>query len=203
MGGLYWIYWKINDPQNALTRSIDKALNIAEKANNLNSKALEAEDMWFSKPMYSVALAGYMKANGLTEITDAARTYAMTEAKRGTYNDLNAVSKWATSLGKGSKLGRFLSSTVYPFKKVPANVMVRTVEYSPLGYLPACIWYAAVNMMRSDYCMVARKHGVDKPEFYADMAQAFLLDKDAGEPEEKIAAYYHCVANANKNANDM
>ena len=128
-------YWKINDPQNALTRGIDKALNIAEKANNLNSKALEVEDMWFSKPMYSVALAGYMKANGLTEITDAARTYAMSEAKRGTYNDLNAVSKWATSLGKGSKLGRFLSSTIYPFKKVPANVMVRTVEYSPLGYL--------------------------------------------------------------------
>ena len=128
-------YWKINDPQNALTRGIDKALNIAEKTNNLNSKALEVEDMWFSKPMYSVALAGYMKANGLTEITDAARTYAMSEAKKGTYNDLNAVSKWATSLGKGSKLGRFLSNTVYPFKKVPANVMVRTVEYSPLGYL--------------------------------------------------------------------
>lgn len=61
-------------------------------------------------------------------------------------------------------------------------------------YLPACIWFAAVNMMRSDYCMVARKHGVDKPEFYADMAQAFLFDKDAGEPEEKISAYYHCVA---------
>ena len=128
-------YWKINDPQNALTRGIDKALNIAEKANDLNSRALEVEDMWFSKPMYSVALAGYMKANGLTEITDAARTYAMSEAKRGTYNDLNAVSKWATSLGKGSKLGRFLSGTIYPFKKVPANVMVRTVEYSPLGYL--------------------------------------------------------------------
>lgn len=61
-------------------------------------------------------------------------------------------------------------------------------------YLPACIWFAAVNMMRSDYCMVARKHGVDKPEFYADMAQAFLFDKDAGEPEEKIAAYYRCIA---------
>lgn len=65
-------------------------------------------------------------------------------------------------------------------------------------YLPACIWFAAVNMMRSDYCMVARKHGVDKPEFYADMAQAFLFDKDAGEPEEKISAYYHCVAGKEK-----
>lgn len=148
-------YWKINDPQNALTRSIDKALNIAEKANNLNSKVLEAEDMWFSKPMYSVALAGYMKANGLTEITDAARTYAMTEAKRGTYNDLNAVSKWATSLGKGSKLGRFLSSTVYPFKKVPANVMVRTVEYSPLGYLKGA--WDLIQMQKGNTDITASK----------------------------------------------
>lgn len=148
-------YWKINDPQNALTRGIDKALNIAEKANNLNSKALEVEDMWFSKPMYSVALAGYMKANGLTEITDAARTYAMTEAKKGTYNDLNAVSKWATSLGKGSKLGRFLSNTVYPFKKVPANVMVRTVEYSPLGYLKGA--WDLVQMQKGNPDITAAK----------------------------------------------
>lgn len=148
-------YWKINDPQNALTRGIDKALNIAEKANNLNSKALEVEDMWFSKPMYSVALAGYMKANGLTEITDAARTYAMTEAKKGTYNDLNAVSKWATSLGKGSKLGRFLSSTVYPFKKVPANVMVRTVEYSPLGYLKGA--WDLIQMQKGNTDITAAK----------------------------------------------
>ena len=65
-------------------------------------------------------------------------------------------------------------------------------------YLPACIWFAAVNMMRSDYCMVARKYGVDRPEFYADMAQAFLFDKDAGEPEEKIGAYYRCVAKGEK-----
>lgn len=61
-------------------------------------------------------------------------------------------------------------------------------------YLPGCIWFAAMNMMRSDYCLVARKYGVDRPEFYADMAQAFLFDKDAGEPEEKISAYYHCIA---------
>lgn len=148
-------YWKINDPQNALTRSIDKALNIAEKANNLNSKVLQAEDMWFSKPMYSVALAGYMKANGLTEITDAARTYAITEAKRGTYNDLNAVSKWATSLGKGSKLGRFLSNTIYPFKKVPANVMVRTVEYSPLGYLKGA--WDLIQMQKGNTDITASK----------------------------------------------
>ena len=148
-------YWKINDPQNALTRGLDKALRVAEKANEFNSRALEVEDMWFSKPMYSVALAGYMKANGLTEITDAARTYAMSEAKRGTYNDLNAVSKWATSLGKGSKLGRFISGTIYPFKKVPANVMVRTVEYSPLGYLKGA--WDLVQMQKGNTDITAAK----------------------------------------------
>lgn len=126
-------YWKINDPQSAVTKGIDKALGAAEKVADFNTKALEVEDMWFSKPMYATALASYMKANHLTDITDAARTYAMSEAKRGTYNDLNAVSKWASQFGNNSKVGRFLAGTIYPFKKVPANVMVRTLEYSPLG----------------------------------------------------------------------
>lgn len=141
-------YWKINDPQNALTRGMDKFLAGAEKIKNFNTKALEVEDVWFSKPMYTVALAGYMKANHMTEITDAARTYAMSEAKRGTYNDLNPVSKWASQIGNDSKIGRFLAGTIYPFKKVPANVMVRTVEYSPLGYIKGM--YDLIQMQRGN-----------------------------------------------------
>nr|DAD86166.1 MAG TPA: nuclease [Myoviridae sp. ctxZR60] len=141
-------YWKINDPQNALTRGMDKFLAGAEKISDFNTKALEVEDVWFSKPMYTAALAGYMKANHMTEITDAARTYAMSEAKRGTYNDMNAVSKWASQIGNDSKIGRFLAGTIYPFKKVPANVMVRTVEYSPLGYIKGM--YDLIQMQRGN-----------------------------------------------------
>lgn len=144
----YRRYWKINDPQNALARGVDQFLAKAEKLNDLNSNALEAEDMWFSKPMYTVSLASYMKANHLTEITDEARTYAMSEAKKGTYNDLNTVSKLATRFGNNSKIGRFLSGVIYPFKKVPANVMVRTVEYSPLGYVKGL--YDIVQMQRGN-----------------------------------------------------
>lgn len=55
------------------------------------------------------------------------------------------------------------------------------------------IWYAALNMMYSDYYSVAAKYGLDRPEFYADLAKAFLMDKDAGGPEEKMAGYYHGV----------
>lgn len=52
---------------------------------------------------------------------------------------------------------------------------------------------AAMNMVYSDYFSVAKKHGVNTVEFFADMTDAFLDDKDAGAPEEKISAYYHCV----------
>lgn len=51
-------------------------------------------------------------------------------------------------------------------------------------------WNTAMNMMYSDYCTVAAKHGVGTPEFYGDMAKAFLFDKDAKSPNAKMAAYY-------------
>ena len=55
----------------------------------------------------------------------------------------------------------------------------------------SCVWWAAMNMMYSDYYGVAAKYGLDRPEFYADLAKAFLMDKDAGGPESKMAGYYH------------
>ena len=54
-------------------------------------------------------------------------------------------------------------------------------------------FWACLNMMYSDYYSVAAKYGLDRPEFYADLAKAFLMDKDAGGPEEKMAGYYHGV----------
>mgnify|MGYP004459354619 CR=1 FL=1 len=40
-------------------------------------------------------------------------------------------------------------------------------------------FWAAMNMMYSDYCTVARSYSADNQNFYADMAVAFLRDKDA------------------------
>ena len=56
-----------------------------------------------------------------------------------------------------------------------------------------CIWHTAMNMMYSDYYSVAAKYGLDRPEFYADLAKAFLMDKDSGGAEEKMAGYYHGI----------
>lgn len=61
------------------------------------------------------------------------------------------------------------------------------------AHLDRDIWWAAMNMKYSDYYGVAKKYGLDRPEFYADLAKAFLMDKDAGGPEAKMAGYYHGV----------
>ena len=55
------------------------------------------------------------------------------------------------------------------------------------------IWFAALNMEYSDNFDVAQKYGLDRPEYYADLAKAFLFDEDGGGPEAKIAGYYHGV----------
>lgn len=55
-------------------------------------------------------------------------------------------------------------------------------------------WAAVMNMMYSDYYKAARKNNVDRPEFYADLASAFLDDKDA--PDDKAGRYYHSIAAA-------
>lgn len=62
---------------------------------------------------------------------------------------------------------------------------------------PWC-WWAAMCMMYSDYCGVASRYGVGTAEFYADMAKAFLYDRDAGGPRAKMAAYYHGIAEHGK-----
>lgn len=55
------------------------------------------------------------------------------------------------------------------------------------------VWFAALNMEYSDNFEVAQKYGLDRPEYYADLAKAFLFDKDGGGPEAKIAGYYHGI----------
>lgn len=54
-------------------------------------------------------------------------------------------------------------------------------------------WNVAMNMMYSDYFHVANKYGLSTADFYGEMAKAFLFDKDAESPREKLAAYYHGI----------
>ena len=49
-------------------------------------------------------------------------------------------------------------------------------------------FWAAMNMMYSDYGKVAKMYSVDNTNFYADMAAAFLQDKDA--VDGKLVEYW-------------
>ena len=117
-----------------------------------NSNLLEWEDMWFSKPHYAYALAQYCKANNITaeqiergKAIAPAREYAIKEAQKATYKDTNAFSQMVSELGRGGKrnwatnLKRTLVEGALPFRKTPANILVRGVEYSPIGFIKGLI----------------------------------------------------------------
>lgn len=52
-------------------------------------------------------------------------------------------------------------------------------------------FFAVINAMYSDYSQVAKKFGVDKVDFYAEMAKAFMADADA--VPGKVLAYYEDI----------
>lgn len=58
---------------------------------------------------------------------------------------------------------------------------------------PLAFW-VAMNMIYSDYSMVAERVGANTMDFYVYMAKAFLEDKDArNQGGEKLARYYEYV----------
>lgn len=52
-------------------------------------------------------------------------------------------------------------------------------------------FWATMNMMYSDYGKVAKMYSVDNTNFYADMAAAFLQDKDA--VDGKLVEYWEYI----------
>ena len=110
-----------------------------------NSWLLEFEDSIFKRITYADALAGYLQANGVTaeqvrnntvdaQVMSRARDYAGQEALRATYQDRNAVSDKVVEVAR--VLGP-AGEAILPFKRTPANILVRGMEYSPAGLAKA------------------------------------------------------------------
>lgn len=143
---------KYDDMEDAIDRyrTIFRAKPL-EGLRQFNSKMLDREDMWFSQPAYAEALAEYLKANDIStsdflsdtfdaERKQAAQEFAIREAQQATYRDMNAFSEFITRSGRlqnsDNKVDRaigYLVEGVLPFKKTPANIALRAVEYSPVG----------------------------------------------------------------------
>lgn len=126
-----------------------------EAGRKINSWALEAEDAIFKRITYADALAGYLQSNGVTaeqmrnntvdaQILSRARDYAGREALKATYQDRNMVSDKVVQIARD--LGP-AGEAVLPFKRTPANILVRGMEYSPAGFFKA-ITYDLIQVKR-------------------------------------------------------
>lgn len=121
-------------------RRIFKAKSL-ERVRTGNSNLLELEDVVFKRVTYADALAKFLQANGATaqqlssgqidtNLLDRARAYAGQQALKATYQDRNAVSDKVVQL---SRMAGPFGEAIMPFKRTPANILVRGLEYSPAG----------------------------------------------------------------------
>lgn len=119
--------------------------NTLGKLYNLNSKALEKEDVFGLKRGYRKALADYMTANKLTKeyLTsgtreadiqlEKARKYAIEQAQEATFHQQSAMASMLAQFEKKNTATRLITGAVIPFKKTPINVAKSGASYSPLG----------------------------------------------------------------------
>ena len=123
-----------------------------EFARTGNSWLLEFEDSIFKRITYADALAGYLQANGVSaeqvrnntvdaQLMARARDYAGQEALRATYQDRNQVSDLVSRRFRENNTAAKAANTaidaVLPFRRTPANILVRGFEYSPAGLAKA------------------------------------------------------------------
>lgn len=132
-------------------RTIYDKVKPLETLRKANSKALDKEDAFFCKNAYAYALARWYKSNGISaeqllsgqvadETVAKAQAIAVKEAQKATYRDINVFSQWVSNLGKTRyKAVNVLVEGILPFKKTPANILARGMEYSPVGIIKS-LW---------------------------------------------------------------
>ena len=144
---------KYNDNFSGIdnNRTIYDKVKPLETLRKANSKALDKEDAFFCKNAYAYALARWYKSNDISveqllsgqvadETVAKAQAIAVKEAQKATYRDINVFSQWVSNLGKTRyKAVNVLVEGILPFKKTPANILARGMEYSPVGLMTS-LW---------------------------------------------------------------
>lgn len=154
---------------------------IQENVKVFDNKALESvrkfveklpagADLLFKNGYYERSLAGFLSARGYTasdmvngKVSDAilneGRSYAIQEAMKATFNDSNSFSDFFAGLRyKGEnpvgKAANLIAEGVLPFRRTPANIVVRFTEYSPVG-LAKGAWDMATKVRNGDLSAAA------------------------------------------------
>lgn len=100
------------------------------------------EDNPFVKQNYVDRLASYIQAQGfksIDEIPEEAFDIARAEAVKATFKDDNAI----TELFKKIKNLPVIGELIFPFLKTPANLLARSIDFSPIGLARSL--YGAIN----------------------------------------------------------
>lgn len=136
-----------------------------------------------------------LKAGDVSGFVEQAQEYAIKEAQKATYRDTNDFSAAISSISKmrnsDNKIVRRvlspLAEGIMPFKKTPANILVRTLEYSPFG-LAKGVGDAVVSN-RADSWLNAEDPGKGLRKKIYDMKQGVASEaKTPAEAIDEIAA---------------
>lgn len=109
-------------------------------------------DALFKNSYYARSLAGFLKARGISvdditsgnvdqKILTEARNYSINEAMKATFNDANILSDFVSNMGRSTdsnlvaKVANAMMEGVLPYRRTPANIIVRFKDYSPIGLL--------------------------------------------------------------------
>ena len=152
------------DDKGKIGRHIPKVMDGMETVRKFVEKVPAETDLFFKNAHYAQSLAGFLKARGYSavdiqkgRVSDATlnegRAYAIQEAMKATFNDCNAFSDFMSSIGRNpakqdnswAKAANFLCEGILPFRRTPANIVVRFTEYSPVGLING-VWNAATKI---------------------------------------------------------
>lgn len=116
---------------------------------DLNSRALDYEDVIFNRSAYVDSFAQALQAKNVTAAeaeagtraadVEAARAYAIEEAQRATYRNTTALSEALSKMGRYQgdnqvlRAASFAADAFLPFRKTPANILTTGLDYSPIG----------------------------------------------------------------------
>ena len=73
------------------------------------------------------------------EVVTELQDYAVNQAQKATFRDLNSFSRLMKKLPNKDNFWGIVMQGILPFRSTPANVAVRSVEYSPLGLVQGSI----------------------------------------------------------------
>lgn len=138
-------------PKNAREKLATKAYRLSQKGGKVVSFMLNEPDSWFVERNYRTALAKYLEANGITnmaslkgkeEVLKRAREHAKEVALENTYKKANRLTTFierARAAGKKQganplqMAGSIALDAELPYVKVPVNMFINNVKYSPVG----------------------------------------------------------------------